>query len=381
MPRFAYSADSHIVEPPEIFAALQKKYGDRAPHVVNDPDFGDFLVTPGVEDREGFNPRMPGVPVGRLGIAGGNLNSDAVQAQIRQGYAGIPTGIMDPAARAKEQEVDGVALEVLYPSLFFRVFALPDNDILVDAFRLYNDWLMDYERRAAGRVVALALLPMSDPAAAVVELERALKLGYKGGAIPCTAPGDAPYHDPAYNPVWARAQEAGFSLGLHIFTSSREGVGGITGSNAISAYASSATMIQISLSDLICGGVAHRYPNLKFIAAEWEIGWLAHWLQRLDHAFYRSRRVAAPELNMKPTQYWKRQFYATFEDDGIGVQTRDLIGMETLMWGNDYPHHDSIWPNSPKILDEIFAGVPNADRFAMTVGNVAKLYGLPVPAE
>ncbi|MSQ10668.1 MAG: amidohydrolase [Dehalococcoidia bacterium] len=381
MTRFTYSADSHIVEPPEIFAELHQKFGDRAPHVVNDPDLGEFLVTPGVDDREGLGTKVPGIPVGRLGIAGGNLNSDAVQQQIRQGYAGIPQGIMNPAIRAREQEVDGVALEVLYPSLYFRVFALPDTDLINEAFRLYNEWLIDYEHRAEGRVVGLALLPMTDPQAALTELERALKLGYRGGCIPCTAPSGVPYYDPVYNPIWARAEEAGFPLGLHIFTASRFGIGGITGGDAISGYASSATQIQISLSDLICGGVAHRYPKLKFVAAEWEVGWLAHWLQRLDHAFYRSRRAAAPELNMKPTQYWRRQFYATFEDDGIGVQTRELIGVPTLMWGNDYPHHDSIWPNSSKILDEIFTGVSEADRYAMTIGNVAELYGLPVPAE
>lgn len=380
MGHLAYSADSHIVEPPEIFAELQRKFGDRAPHVINDPDFGDFLVTPGVADREGFNPRVPGVPVGRLGIAGGNLNNPEVQAQIRRGYEGIPRGVMDPSQRAREQEADGVALEVLYPSLYFRVFGMPDTEVVLEAFRLYNDWLLDYERRANGRVVALALLPMNDPTAAAKELDRVLKMGYRGACIPCTAPSGTPYHDAAYDPVWARAQEARVPLGLHIFTNA-QGMTGLAGANPIVSYASSATIIQITLADLICGGVAHRFPELKFIAAEWETGWLAHWLQRLDHAFYRSRRVASPDLNMKPSQYWSRQFYATFEDDAIGVLTRDRIGVHTLMWGNDYPHHDSIWPHSQKVLDQIFEGVPQADRHAMTVGNVAQLYGLPVPVE
>ena len=107
-------------------------------------------------------------------------------------------------------------------------------------------------------------------------------------------------------------------------------------------------------------------------------GWLAHWLERLDHAFYRSRAAAAPDLDLKPTEYWRRQFYATFEDDRVGVMTRDLIGVNTLMWGNDYPHHDSIWPRSQAVLDDIFAGVPDADRHALTVGNLAELYGISV---
>ena len=122
-------------------------------------------------------------------------------------------------------------------------------------------------------------------------------------------------------------------------------------------------------------------PELKFVCAEWNTGWLAHWLERLDHAFYRSRSAAASYLDLKPTEYWRRQFYATFEDDRVGVMTRDMIGVETLMFGNDYPHHDAIWPHSQEILDDIFTGASDADRYAMTVGNGASLYGISARAE
>ena len=58
------------------------------------------------------------------------------------------------------------------------------------------------------------------------------------------------------------------------------------------------------------------------------------------------------------------------------VQTREQIGVENLLWGNDYPHHDAIWPNSRKILDEIMAGVPQEEEEAMVWGNVQKLYNI-----
>ena len=79
-------------------------------------------------------------------------------------------------------------LEVLYPSLYFRVFGLPDTAVLLDAFRLYNDWLAEYASAGPERLIGLALIPMQDPAAAITELERALQLGFRGGCIPCTAP-------------------------------------------------------------------------------------------------------------------------------------------------------------------------------------------------
>ena len=379
MASYAVSADSHIIEPKEVFDLLERKYGERAPRIIQDPEWGDFVATPQVLAGQRFG-AQPGVPVGRLGIAGARLDNPETQRRIRSGYAGLNPGCMDPLARIKEQDQDGVRCEVLYPSLYFRVFGLPDFPVLEDAFRAYNDWLSNYCSQAPDRLVGMAVIPMHDPKAAAVELDRAMKMGFRGISIACTAPGDKPYHDPVYHPIWARAEEAGCVVGLHIFTGAHQGVTGLHNLEPIITYASAATIIQITISDLICQGVAHRFPKLKFVCAEWNTGWLGHWLERLDHAFYRARQSAPAELDLLPSEYWRRQFYATYEDDLNGVLTRESIGVNTLMWGNDYPHHDSIWPNSQRILDDIFQGVPEADRYAMTVGNVTELYGLNVPA-
>jgi hypothetical protein len=335
--RVAYSADSHIVEPAELFASLEARYGERAPRIVHDPEWGDFLVAPGVTGREAFSARYAGIPVGRLGVAGANLDDPRVQQQIKRGYAGLRPGIVDPVERLRDQDADGVGLEVLFPSLYFRVFGLPDTEVLLDAFRMYNDWLAGYMSQAPDRLFGLALIPLQDPGAAAAELGRALQLGFRGGCIPCTAPGGRPYHDPVYDAVWARAQEARFPLSMHIFTGAHDGVSGIRDLDPITSYASAATVIQITVSDLICQGVAHRFPDLKFVCAEWNTGWLAHWLDRLDHAFYRSRGAAVEGLDLKPTEYWRRQFYATFEDDSVGVQTRHMIGVDRPHVGKRLP--------------------------------------------
>jgi predicted TIM-barrel fold metal-dependent hydrolase len=378
MGAIAISADSHIVEPREVFDGVAERFGDRAPRIIQHPDWSDFLTTPAA--GAGPMPGIAGLPVGRLGIAGRRLDDPETQRVMRKGYAGMNPGIADPVARMKEQDQDGVRGEVLYPSLFFRVFGLADMEVLQALFRSYNDWLMNYCSQEPDRLIGLALLPMQDPVAAVEELERVLKLGFKGACIPCTAIGGRPYHDPAYDKIWATAEEAGFPLSLHIFTGAHEGITGLRDVDPIAAYASAAVIIQLTLSDLICQGVAHRFPGLKFVSVEFNTGWLANWLERLDHAFYRARSSAPAELDLQPSEYWKRQFYATFEDDRNGILTRDVPGVETLMWGNDYPHHDSVWPHSQKVLDRVFEGVPNDVRRATTVTNVAALYGLPVPA-
>jgi predicted TIM-barrel fold metal-dependent hydrolase len=166
---------------------------------------------------------------------------------------------------------------------------------------------------------------------------------------------------------------------LHIFTHPNGAITGLDQAGLITEYASAPTLIQYTLSDLISGGVAHRYPNLKFVAAEFNTGWVANWLERMDHAVYRARTAVPEYMDMKPSEYWLRQFYATFEDDRSGMLTRDAIGVETMMWGNDFPHHDSVWPHSQEALDMVFEGVPDQVRQATTVDNVSKLYGMSVP--
>ena len=140
-----------------------------------------------------------------------------------------------------------------------------------------------------------------------------------------------------------------------------------------------------AMIDIICGGVVERFPDLKFVIAEYEIGWLAHMLERLDHAAYRTPHHAVDYLTMKPSEYFRRNFVATFEDDQFGVDTRRGIGVENLMWGNDYPHHDSIWPHSMSILDRVMREVPDHEVQQMCMDTVCSLYridrnNLPAPA-
>jgi predicted TIM-barrel fold metal-dependent hydrolase len=333
---------------------------------------------PGVAGDRGVGPI---VPVGRLGIAGQRLDDPRTQEQMRRGYAGLRPGIVDPTARLADQDVDGVGCEVLFPSLFFRVFGSPDTEVVVRAFRAYNDWLAEYCGEAPNRLIGLALVPVQDPVAGAVEMERALRRGFRGVCLPCAAPKQRPYSDRAYDRVWALAQEARVPINFHIFTGAEQGASDLQAAGPIASYASAATVIQLTATDLICQGVAHRFPDLKLVLAEWEIGWIAQWLERLDHAFYRARTSAPSELDLAPSDYWHRQFFATFEDDRFGIMTREGIGVESLLWANDYPHHDSIWPRSQQVRNEILREVPDQERQMMTLHNAAALYRVAVPGE
>ena len=182
-------------------------------------------------------------------------------------------------------------------------------------------------------------------------MERCKKLGPVGMCVPASAPPDHLYSDPWYDKFWAAAQEMQLPLNMHIFTGATDNHGlaprqAGSRANGPMGFAGAG----MTVCDLIQSGVLERFPGLKFVVTEFETGWIAHVLRRLDWAFVRGGGTRASSLTMLPSAYWRRNFGITFEDDPLGIMTRDFIGPETLLWGNDYPHGDSVFPHSRQVL-------------------------------
>ena len=365
-----YSCDSHVVEAAEVFDGLADHFGDEAPRLAEDPEKGLMLHVMNV----------PIVPVGRFGIAGNELGLPETDEMIRSGYELLNPGVNDSSKRLDEQARDGIVGEVMYPSLSMFTFALKDLDVKAAAFRQHNDWILDYCSPNPDRLIGIGCLPVPDIDACVAEAKRAGALGVKGFAIPAHAGLELPYSDPAYDPLWAVLQDMDLPITMHIFT----GVtfdGGLpkhwgTPGGGLKGYTLSHTTVANSIMDLIASGVVERFPRLKFVSAEYETGWVGHFKQRFDHAAYRTPDQLSDDLTMKPSEYFDRNFWVTFEDDTQGMATRHDIGVGNMLWGNDYPHHDSIWPNSMAVLEEVFAGVPEAEVQAMVWDNVIDLYNI-----
>ena len=367
--KLCISADSHVVETPEIFQGLEARFGDQAPNIIHHPEYGDILQIPG-------QPLRPNFGVGRLGIAGHFANDPDTIKMIHEGYAGMRPGVLDPVLRIKDQELDGIDAEVLYPSVLFAIYRIPNPEVVAAVFHNYNDWLWNYCSQVPDRLFPLACIPLQDVDAGIAELERAAKMGHRGGCIPCVPPADRPYSDPSYDRFWAKAVELNMPLQMHVFTTATTNHG-LPNWGPITNYALAHAGVAAVISDLICGGVCARFPELRFVPTEFETGWIGHFLQRLDWAMMREPSGAAEEVRETPSTYWHRNFLATFEDDRIGIMTREDIGVRNLMWGSDFPHHDSIFPRSQEVLDDIFEGVSDEDRYRITVANCCELYGLP----
>jgi predicted TIM-barrel fold metal-dependent hydrolase len=126
-------------------------------------------------------------------------------------------------------------------------------------------------------------------------------------------------------------------------------------------------------------GVLERFPGLKVVSAELNCGWLAYFLRRLDERFI-ARGVEVygkafrTKLTRMPSDYFRRQLYATFIDDPFGIAHRHDIGVENLLWSSDFPHSATFWPQSREKIAKDFQGVDDADKEKILAGNAAQLY-------
>ena len=362
------SADSHVSEPPNLWVErVDKKYHERAPRLVVD--------LPGREGAyflyEGYEPH----PIG-VGLGAGKSPQELAEFLTQGTYADARPGGWDPAERLKDNDLDGVEADVLYTTLGFRIFWLKDVGLQQDCFRVYNDWLADYCNYAPKRMAGLAMISLYDPQQGAEELTRCVKMGLKGAMIWCSPPEDQPYSSDIYDPFWATAQELQTPISLHAIT----GMGRESQWNfgLKERYMRSTVLcheVERSLSVLIFSGVMDRFPNLQIVSAENNCGWIPYYLQRMDNVFERGRYAAGYDLRLKPSEYFQRQMYCTYIDDYVGVANRHFIGVDRLMWSSDYPHQASSWPHSQEVVARDFKDASEEDRFKITRGNVARLYG------
>ncbi|AXU16404.1 amidohydrolase family protein [Streptomyces clavuligerus] len=361
------SADSHVVEPVRLWTdGLEGRYRDRAPRVVWDAERrGWYFVCDDL----------------RPALVTSLYATDASPEEFAEGAEAVVeaarAGGSDPAARLKDMALDGVAGEVLYPSLALHLFWLSDGAFQRACFRAYNDWLADYTRYAPERLAGLGLISLWDTEAAVAELRRCHGLGLRGAAVWASAPAERDFTGTANDPFWQAAQELGMPVSMHCLTGYRD-------SPRLFDYASPMGRIQRNmgypeeiqhtLTDLIFSGILQRFPGLDIVLAENDIGWIAYHLLHADRIYDKLGPALRTDLALPPSDYFRRQVHATFTDDEVGVLTMRRLGAGNFLWGSDYPHYEGSWPHSGEVLDRCLADADEAARERVTSGNCARLY-------
>jgi len=369
LPALVLSSDSHVFEPPDLWTTrIDAAFRARAPRMER-MDGTDVLVVEAQQVVSG---------IGLISNAGARFEApETISASGR--FEDVPAGGYDPHQHLGDMRLDGVAGEVLYPSQGLFYFKIADSALLSAIFRAYNDWLAEFCRTDPARLKGIAMVNVDDVQEGIRELERAARLGLAAAMITEYPLEDRRYDQPEYEPFWAAAQDLGMPLSLHTATRRQgkiRGAGALTLRDA-SSRATKAFSPAMSMCDMIFSGVFERYPRLTLAIVEFELSWAPHVLSTMDYT-YRERHEEALyrfKGDARPSDFFHRNVVLSFQEDAIGIRLRDVIGVDNMMWGSDYPHSESTFPQSRRILVEILAGVPEDEQARIIGGNAARVYG------
>jgi predicted TIM-barrel fold metal-dependent hydrolase len=367
-----------VVEPPDLWSGSAGPLGERMPRVERFDD-GDWWIVDGYKTMS------------FLGIqTGDRFEGDPDGLRTSGSFEEVRPGAYVPRTYLEENEADGVWGSVLYPSQGLVLYAVPTTDVVSAAVRRYNDWLADFCGEDTSRLKGVAMLNVDSVDEAVRELRRCRDRGLAGALIPVLPPPWQPYRSSVYDPLWAAAQDLEVPLSLHVATDRADPK---VGSAAFrldvkhvppSAFVNSDFQVRQTLAELIFAGVFERFPRVRVGSVEHELGWIPFFLDRIDYV-YTDRPRRGPEWkrfqdsDALPSDFFRRNVFASFQEDPHGLRLLDVMGRDTPTWGSDYPHTESTFPRSREIVKTLVASLADDDAAAITTGTCATLYGFDVP--
>ena len=389
------SSDGHIGPPAEHY----RDYMD--PKYVDDFDqwFASYLpvwLTKGTTARESVKGTTDDVIV---------MWGEEYQRAFEARAAKIPWGIegkWDSARRLEALDVDGVTSDVMFPDDqsansppflgLARDFSEPFDRWSPaqrrEGARAYNRWLSDFCSVAPERLLGVGLIgSIADVDDAIETVRWCKDNGINGGLmLPVNYYNNVEpfWHEPRYDPLWDVCEELDMPLHTHVgpgspYYSDDPFIGGLLWA------AESSFWVHRPLWFFILGGVLERHPNLKLVFTEQGVDWVPGALMMMDFLldakitpFSESERRSM--YSIKPSEYFHRQCWiGATNTDALGwvsSSDREILGPKKLMWGSDYPHMESAWPQTREKLRDLMKGIEADDVKRIVAGNALECYGL-----
>jgi len=361
-----YSADSHVIEPPDLWSSrIERRFADRAPRVVRSEDTELWVV--------GDNVRM--AVVGIQAQAGRRYETGPDREKITKRGFYRDFGVFDPDRYVHDLDVDGVAGALLFPSNAHQAYRCVAGDLLAAIARTYNDWVIEFCGAHPDRLKAVAMLDVGDVAAATTELERTVAAGVAGALIPILPLPGRRYDQRAYDRLWRAAEELGVPLLMHV--GGNQAVLGREPTIDLVRHATKDLHVQASLATMILSGVFTRHPRLRVGAVEFGASWSVYLMQQLDRVYAGPVRSRSLPPGEQPSDQFRRNVFLSFQEDRAAMLWRHVIGVPNLLWGNDYPHAESTFPRSIEILRRDLEGVSTKDARRIAGENAVEMFGFP----
>jgi predicted TIM-barrel fold metal-dependent hydrolase len=360
---FMVSADGHVQEPKDLWhKRLPEEFHNRLPGVQVDKKGDQFQKT------EGFRP----VKIRNIKMEGEDAFRNASGRS--------------PEARISDLALDGVDAEILFPNLGLTIWATPDAEFSQMMCRAWNEWAWEEFGPYNDRLAPMAAIAAGDIDGAIAEVQRVAKLGFKGLSLPCKPHWGPPNHeDPNYNlpefdPLWAAIQDADLPMTFHVSTGRDPRTSRGNGGAVINYAVHSLAPTMEPIANICASGVMDRFPNLKFGSIEAGIGWVAWALTAMDEAYKKHHMWVRPKLKYLPSEYFKMNGFASFQEDTPGLAGARAAGLvDNFLWANDFPHHEGTWPHSAQAIERTMDMLDDEERGKILGENAARIFKFDIP--
>ena len=369
------SVDDHLMEPPDTFVGrLPQKLQDQAPQVVETEEGHQ------VWEFEG----KPYFQVGFMCVAGRPREDHRVEParfdEVRPGCYRIDD-------RIKDMDIGGIWASVNFPSgvtgFGGTLFSEANDPALgLACVRAWNDWLFEeWFSPHPERIVPLGITFLSDPEKGAEEIRRNAARGFRAVTLPEQPHrvGYPPAASPHWEPIIQACVDTDTVLNLHV------GSAGFPpmpkGAESIELGATLCGQLSlVTAAAWLWSGYPARYPDLKIALSEGGIGWVAMLVDRLDNIMTRSGYgLGWPDPKISPSEALRRNFWFAMIDDPSTICTRQTIGIDNILFESDYPHGDGTWPDTQRVMQDVFGDLPVEDIRKISHQNAAKLYRHPLP--
>ena len=381
-----FDADTHIIEPVEpieayLPAADRARLAALGPLVQRAParaGMSRYVIgkRPRLNRRLGSLERVEPPSAAARGARDGGTPWD-----VRWQGPPFPTErvSIDPHARVRDMDIEGIDVNMILPSGGLPAFAgLEDIALEAAMYQAYHRFLQDYCAPYPDRLTSVILVSARDTEAAVAEIRRCSREAWPVGIFPICPP-EMSLDEPAWEPIWAAAEEHDLTVVIHSFTMTIPYPPGVwdTWDNVfLQRAAGHVWNAQRNMAAVIGAGVLDRYPGLRLTALECGHGWLAAWAARLDELAEMSRHVL-PRLTRKPSEYVRGPQYFQSIQLHEGEQSvrhaLEALGETTLMFATDYPHSESWFPKSVDVVMG-WTSLSEASRRALLWDNALRCY-------
>ena len=364
-------SDIHVIEPPDLWQRyLDPEFKDRGPRGLTNR-VGDVQMEG--PDGEPWG-RTPTPQQDRRRFSGKGFAKNPVRYKryAELGWTG--------QAQLEAMDVEGIDVAVIFPSRGLYVLTIPDLDpgLAAALARAYNNWLYDFCQADPTRLLGAGMISPFDVGDAVSESRRCTdELGFKTVFLRPNLVNRRNWYHPYYEPLWATLEELQVPLGFHEGVASRlPTVGEQFEDNIMLAHIfSHAGVMMLATASFCSGGILERHPALKVAFLEGNCSWLPFILWRLDEHWEKEGDIYAPELKMVPSEYFKRQCFASIESDEEPAKYAiDYMGNDRILFSTDFPHGDSKFPDSVDRFLEL--PLSDEDKRKILWDNCAHYYGI-----